>query len=317
MLALLSLSGCNHRKSYSLVFGGDVMLARGGQPLAAGWQEIDLSLPADVLDAGERNLYMAALESPLTSGVTEIATNTNADMNLCAAAEQVKVLENAGFDLLTFNNNHQEDCSPGGAAETERLLKESGFAPQQHIGSMWITRVEHSNLVILAIEDVMAPVNAGEVAAAIREEKVKGNFVVLSVHWGNEYQAGPDRRQQELAQTWADAGADIIWGHHVHVLQRMEWLTSNVEDRGTLVLYSLGNLFSDQFMLADTQRSALIQVSVKNGSITNLRVIPVGFDWDTLALNFTLDIAEQERILDRLNVNQLDTVEVEVYSTGD
>ena len=94
------------------------------------------------------------------------------------------------------------------------------------------------------------------------------NFVVVSTHWGNEYQAGPDDRQQILAQAWVDAGADVIWGHHPHVLQRMEWITSNEDNHEALVMYSLGNLLADQFMLQDAQRSALSQGEMKNGRIS-------------------------------------------------
>ena len=52
---------------------------------------------------------MAALESPLTSEGIVVVNAADAGMNLCAAVEQVTVLENAKFDLLTFNNNHQDD----------------------------------------------------------------------------------------------------------------------------------------------------------------------------------------------------------------
>nr|WP_235848444.1 CapA family protein [Litchfieldia alkalitelluris] len=79
----------------------------------------------------------------------------------------------------------------------------------------------------------------------IAEAKEVSDVVSVSMHWGNEYQRYPSDEQQKLAQEIANAGADIIIGHHPHVLQPMSWIDR--EDGGkTFIIYSLGNFLSGQ-----------------------------------------------------------------------
>ncbi|MBP2242280.1 poly-gamma-glutamate synthesis protein (capsule biosynthesis protein) [Cytobacillus eiseniae] len=73
----------------------------------------------------------------------------------------------------------------------------------------------------------------------------KADVIVMSIHWGNEYQRYPTVDQKELAQFLVDEGVDIIFGHHPHVLQPMEWLTT-ADGTDALVVYSLGNFLSGQ-----------------------------------------------------------------------
>lgn len=79
----------------------------------------------------------------------------------------------------------------------------------------------------------------------INRAKQKADVVVMSIHWGNEYERYPTNEQKDLAQFLADCGVDIIFGHHSHVLQPMEMLTSN-DGRDVFVVYSLGNFLSGQ-----------------------------------------------------------------------
>ncbi|WP_071459731.1 CapA family protein [Bacillus massilinigeriensis] len=69
--------------------------------------------------------------------------------------------------------------------------------------------------------------------------------VVMSIHWGNEYQRFPSEEQKELASFIANEGVDVIFGHHPHVLQPMDWIERKDGNR-TLVVYSLGNFLSGQ-----------------------------------------------------------------------
>ena len=70
VFALLFLSGCSRSETYSITFGGDIILARGGEPLVEDWQSIDLSLPKNLGNSSGGNYYAAALESPLTATIS-------------------------------------------------------------------------------------------------------------------------------------------------------------------------------------------------------------------------------------------------------
>ena len=78
-------------------------------------------------------------------------------------------------------------------------------------------------------------------------EKAKGlsDVVVVSMHWGNEYEEMPNQSQIDLANQLSIMGVDIIIGHHPHVLQPIDWIERSDGSR-TFVLYSLGNFLSAQ-----------------------------------------------------------------------
>lgn len=78
----------------------------------------------------------------------------------------------------------------------------------------------------------------------IRAKEVS-DVVVLSLHFGDEYEPLPNELQKMLANEFAKTGADIIFGHHPHVLQPIEWIEQE-DGRKTFVAYSLGNFLSGQ-----------------------------------------------------------------------
>ena len=71
------------------------------------------------------------------------------------------------------------------------------------------------------------------------------DYLIVSMHWGAEYQHSPSKTQKAQARLLCQLGADLIIGTHPHVLQPMEWLESE-EGHQTLCVYSLGNLISNQ-----------------------------------------------------------------------
>ncbi|WP_458413172.1 CapA family protein [Schinkia sp. CFF1] len=88
-------------------------------------------------------------------------------------------------------------------------------------------------------------INLENMKKDIAEAKSISDVVVVSVHFGNEYQRVPNENQKALVKELANAGADIILGHHPHVLQPTEWIERQ-DGRRTFVVYSLGNFLSGQ-----------------------------------------------------------------------
>jgi poly-gamma-glutamate synthesis protein (capsule biosynthesis protein) len=78
----------------------------------------------------------------------------------------------------------------------------------------------------------------------VREARSRADLVVVSVHWGNEYQRQPTKRQRDIAKLLVGAGCDLLLGHHPHVLQPAELVEA--DGRKALVAYSLGNFISNQ-----------------------------------------------------------------------
>lgn len=82
----------------------------------------------------------------------------------------------------------------------------------------------------------------------VRKAKELSDVVVVSMHWGNEYESLPSTSQLELAHELSTMGVDIIIGHHPHVLQPMDWIERS-DGSKTFVMYSLGNFLSGQIGL--------------------------------------------------------------------
>jgi len=82
----------------------------------------------------------------------------------------------------------------------------------------------------------------------ISAAKKLADVVVVSLHWGIEYETMPNEQQLSVAQSIANMGADIIIGNHPHVLQPFAWVT-RTDGKKTFVMYSLGNFLSAQIGL--------------------------------------------------------------------
>jgi poly-gamma-glutamate synthesis protein (capsule biosynthesis protein) len=101
---------------------------------------------------------------------------------------------------------------------------------------------------------------------AVMEKEIRAlrpfcDFLVVSMHWGQEYQHTISREQERLSHLLAGLGVDLIIGHHPHVVQRYSYLKRPGGGR-TLCFYSLGNFLSAQDSSA-TQLGALAYVRLK------------------------------------------------------
>ncbi len=98
----------------------------------------------------------------------------------------------------------------------------------------------------------------------IKEYDGQVDWLVLSVHWGQEYVSMPLRAQIQYAHAFINAGADVIHGHHPHVLQPYEWYNDK------LIFYSLGNFVFDQDFQENTRTSSVYRVTFTKDSIIRI-----------------------------------------------
>lgn len=285
ILLSLLLAACGTHPKVTLALLGDVNLGRGVVPNPESFAYL-----SPWLDSAD--LALANLESPLAN---DPPSGTVDGYDLCILGPQTSLLADWGLDLLAIANNHRDDCGPAGPFETISLLRNAGLSAVGP-GPEPVTReIDGLRLAFLAFDDVSTPLDAGEAVQAIRAARGAGNLVIVSVHWGMEYQGGPTERQRELAGRFAAAGAALVWGHHPHVLQPVAWIGS------TPVLYSLGNALFDQAGLADTRRSALLLVSLDEDGVTGIQAVP--FEIDLQASRIAAPEAEEaQTILERLDL---------------
>jgi poly-gamma-glutamate capsule biosynthesis protein CapA/YwtB (metallophosphatase superfamily) len=82
-------------------------------------------------------------------------------------------------------------------------------------------------------------------AVTVRRARASADLVVVSLHWGDEYAVDPTPWQRRVASELVEAGADVILGHHPHVLQPIESHAAS-DGRVGLIAFSLGNFVSSQ-----------------------------------------------------------------------
>jgi poly-gamma-glutamate capsule biosynthesis protein CapA/YwtB (metallophosphatase superfamily) len=249
-LAALVHSACAPIPVVRIALIGDAMLGRGvAAARGGGWEDAFGSL-APVLQAAD--FAAANLESP-------IGCETPADDDrrvLLAPPGAEAALSAAGIDILTMVNNHAGDGGPEAAECTRTALSERGIRLVRE--PLRPLEVEaHGVGVSFLAADFVDPSPEDYLAGlvrAVQAEKRSGRIVVVSLHWGLEYQSGEDVLQERIARALAAAGADVLWGHHPHVVQPAEWIGR------TLVLYSLGNALFDQPEPAAARRGGLVWV---------------------------------------------------------
>jgi poly-gamma-glutamate capsule biosynthesis protein CapA/YwtB (metallophosphatase superfamily) len=178
--------------------------------------------------------------------------------------EVADALVNTGVDIVSLANNHTLDKGQRGILSATDYLNSIGLP---HVGSFLNEedrqklRIINKNGIKLAFlsytygtngipipdgkDFLVNLINRDNMSEEIRRAKKEADVVVMSIHWGNEYQRIPTSEQKDLANFLANEGVDIIFGSHPHVLQPMEWIKRD-DGRKTFVIYSLGNFISGQ-----------------------------------------------------------------------
>ncbi|MBI1751912.1 MAG: CapA family protein [Acidobacteria bacterium] len=246
--------------SLSLVAVGDIMMHQDVKASATREAEGFPSLWADLVPLFQgADLAFGNLETPVApaTGRPGVPFQFNAPESLPGA------LRASGFTVLSTANNHAFDQGAKGVRETlDRLRAEhlvaigSGFDQAQaealhiverqgvRVAFLGFTDIFNLDLNRRATEPWVRPLDLEPALQAVREARAKADLVVVSIHWGNEYQHLPTKRQKDIARAMAEAGCDVLLGHHPHVLQPMELIEAG--GRKVLVAYSLGNFISNQ-----------------------------------------------------------------------
>lgn len=185
--------------------------------------------------------------------------------SLAAPAEAADALIKAGFNVVNLATNHSLDKGVKGldaclenvhARDFEAVL--GAFRTEEEASQLCILEKQGIRFGFLSytygLNGYSVPKDRPYMISLIDEEKMQSDieairpmcdYLIVSMHWGNEYQHKPSDQQKHLAQLLCDGGVDLIIGTHPHVLQSIEWL-ENDEGHKTLCIYSLGNFVSGQ-----------------------------------------------------------------------
>jgi poly-gamma-glutamate synthesis protein (capsule biosynthesis protein) len=260
----------------TLVFVGDIMLSRGVGRLMEkknDWQYPFLEIKDTLAEA---DLLIGNLEGPISSKGVKIGSIYSFRVDPRAVAG----LTGAGFDVLSLANNHLWDYGRDAFNATLNILRNNGIdyigggidyaeAHQPLVREVKGTKVAFLAYTDLAPAGIMKESSKPAVAFSdlkqiipdIAKAKTLADLVIVSFHWGNEYETKHNQKQEALAHAVIDAGANLVIGHHPHVAQEVE------KYKDGYIAYSLGNFVFDQNFSTDTRSGLMLKVTIKDKKI--------------------------------------------------
>ncbi len=252
-------------RQVSLIFGGDVMLGRTVMTKSLDINDYlyPFRLVADTLK--EADIAFVNLENPFVDGCRR---NYNS-MVFCALPEMADGLALSGIDVVTLANNHARNYGQAGIDKTLEVLAQKEILATG-MGELVVIEKAKTKFGFLGFEFLSnAPTESDY--ATIRDADKLVDVLVVSPHWGVEY-GSPTGAQREWAKIMVKEGADLIIGHHPHVVQEYEYINS------VPVYYSLGNLVFDQMWSEETRRGMLVKIVYKNKNIDSEEIIHTYID---------------------------------------
>lgn len=264
----------------TLIFGGDIMLDRGVRASVEKNYIGDYSkLFEPLVLLGDADISFVNLEGP----VSDVGRNVGSKYSFRMDPSIIPILKNVGIDIVSFANNHVGDWGVDAFNDTRNRLKENeiqytgagdthtqaveptvfkhngntiGFLGFTDVGPTWMEASDKKSGVLLASDPHIVDI--------IHDASEAIPFLVVSFHWGDEYKP-VNEREKSLAHTAIDAGADLVIGHHPHVIQESEWY------QGKFIQYSLGNLIFDQYFSPETMQGLLLQVEIDKNELVSIK----------------------------------------------
>ena len=199
-----------------------------------------------------------------------------------APAEYAGILTSGSVEAVNTANNHSHDYGDQGYEDTISALDSAGILNFGYDKTI-VTEVKGVKVGLVGIYELKDHLERKEqLKQNIAKVKAEGAQVTIVIfHWGNEKEEVPDNNQTTLAHLAIDEGADLVCGHHPHVLQGIE------EYKGKNIVYSLGNFCfggnqypSDMDTMIFQQTFTVDQNGVKADNVTNIIPCSVSSDSD-------------------------------------
>lgn len=316
---------------HRILFAGMVLAICGAHPATA--REIVINAVGDIMLAGSATPTLKRLgyDYPFAATTAELKNGDIAVGNLEApiarrgiefkdkrfrfksAPQSAAALKRAGFSVVSLANNHMMDF--GGPALLETLLNldkygilYSGAGPSLATARQQaVIRVKGATVAFLSYSLTLpeefyagadrpgtAPGYPGYFRADIGRAKATADYVVVSFHWGSEGAASPRPYQVTSARAAVDAGADVVLGHHPHVLQGIERYKKGI------ILYSLGN-FAFGSLSQSAARSVIARITLDDG-VKGVELVPLNVrNCEVRFQPRPLSGKEGEAVIDHLN----------------
>lgn len=248
----------------------------------------------------EDDMTMVNLEGVLADS----GTPGNGTFTFRGPTAYTQILTGSSVETVAFANNHTMDYYQAGYDSTCRTLEEAGIPYVEKDKTMLYTTESGLTVGFCAAWQV---VDVELVTQQVQQLRQQGaEIVVMALHWGVEACYWVGAEQENLAHRLIDAGVDIVYGTHPHVLQKIECY------EGGVIYYSLGNFsFGGHHWPRDLDSVVVQQHVIREPDGTvhlgDTELIPVCISSTPPSNNFQptpyeVDSEEYQRVLDKLGV---------------
>ena len=274
----------------TILFVGDIMLDRAVERLMERNSNFYPFQKINQFTKGI-DIVFGNLEGPIVENPPNFSDDS---LEFAFLPSVIEGLKFANFNLLSLANNHSLNMGESGLAETREFLEKANI---NFIGDPLKCSdkflFQKNNIIFFGFNRIY-PFNCSdkEIIETIKSIKLKNpeGFLIISAHWGKEYQVKSSIRQQKLAREIIDAGADLIIGHHSHTVQEIEIY------KNKLIFYSLGNFIFDQYFSKYTQQGLAIRLEINKNKLA-FQLFPIQ---SKLSQPFLMEQKESEEFLEKL-----------------
>jgi len=255
-----------------LLFVGDVMMTRYVEKRIKKLNKEYIYPFEKILNYLKTFDYVIAnLEGPISDKGMKVGSKYSFRMK----PEVAEALSKANINIVNLANNHIFDYGKVAFEDTLKNLDKNNI---KYFGNSYeplIIEKEGVKIGFLGFSDFLKHLEVKEskigiavvnsnLSEIIQKAKEKVDILIVSFHWGEEYKKIANERQRKLAKIAIDSGADLVIGHHPHVIQDIE------KYKEKFIFYSLGNFIFDQNFSKETMIGGGVEVYIKNKKIENI-----------------------------------------------
>ncbi len=279
-------------KPLDILFTGDIMLARHVEKLM---EREGVNYPlANIKFDSSLDYLVGNFEGSIPKVHHPTASFT---FSFSVPESSLTLLENHGFTHLSLANNHSYDFGASNFLHTKSVIDKTNiksFGDQVLNPSTTVTYINHGKdkIALIGIYAVYRIPDQEKLKQIFSEANTKAGQQIVYVHWGEEYELQHSANQEALATEWINLGADLIIGHHPHVVQDIQIIN------GKLVLYSLGNFIFDQYFSEDVQMGLLVKLT-KSKKEEQIELLPVS-SMGSLSSPYYMNPADKDNFLQAL-----------------
>ncbi len=263
---------------------GDIMLDRGVKYMVDKHGKGDFNFVFENIKSQllKADILFGNLEGPISSRGLRVGSI----YSFRFLPTSTLALKNAGFDIVSIANNHMLDYQGVALQDTMLNLAGNGIdyvgagKNESEAFSLKIKEIQGVKIGFLGFigfgpaswkagddKTGMAWISQSDfekVKEIIIKSKEQVDVLAVSLHTGIEYQPLPNGFQKDFSKMAIDAGADLVLGHHPHVIQPLEKYNNG------WIIYSLGNFVFDQYFSKETMEGGFLKAEIIDKKISNV-----------------------------------------------